>query len=299
MAKYEYVPKQFKATSLDIIDKANDIIEEYMDEGLKLTLRQLYYQFVARGLIANRQTEYKRLGSIVSDARLAGLIDWKAIEDRTRYRRSLTHWDDPAEIVESSVWGFHMDHWAGQQYRPEVWIEKEALAGVVQSICEELDVPYFPCKGYVSQSEMRSAAVRMKNLHRETGQVPVVIHLGDHDPSGIDMTRDIIDRMEIFRVIMGRWECNRIALNIDQVREYNPPPNPAKMEDSRYKAYIASYGHDSWELDALEPRVMRDLIRETVEELRDDDIYLEVINQEKDYKKQLQEFVDDWRETNQ
>ena len=299
MAKYEYVPKQFKATSLDIIDKANDIIEEYMDEGLKLTLRQLYYQFVARGLIENRQTEYKRLGSIVSDARLAGLIDWKAIEDRTRYRRSLTHWDDPAEIVESSVWGFHMDHWQGQQYRPEVWIEKEALAGVIQSICEELDVPYFPCKGYVSQSEMRSAAVRMKNLNRETGQIPVVIHLGDHDPSGIDMTRDIIDRMEIFRVMMGRWECNRIALNIDQVREYNPPPNPAKMEDSRYKAYITAYGHDSWELDALEPRVMRDLIRETVEELRDDEIYKAVIDQEKDYKKQLQEFVDDWRETNQ
>jgi len=296
--KLEYVNKNFKAATMEIIDQANEIIDEYLDDGMKLTLRQLYYQFVARGLIPNKQTEYKRLGGIISDARLAGLLDWKAIEDRTRYRRSLTHWDDPAEIVESSVWGFQMDHWEGQKYRPEVWIEKEALAGVIEGICQELDVPYFPCKGYVSQSEMWVAAMRLKRTNLQDEQIPVIIHLGDHDPSGIDMTRDIIDRMEVFQVNMGRWECNRIALNIDQIQEYNPPPNPAKTTDSRYQGYITEFGEDSWELDALEPRVMRDLIRKTVEPLRNNDVYQDVINQEKIYKDQLQEFVDDWRAAN-
>ncbi len=296
--KHNYVPKMFKISTRETIDKANEIIEEYMDDDMKLTLRQLYYQFVSRDLIANKQTEYKRLGGIISDARLAGLIDWKAIEDRTRYRRSLSHWSDPAEIVEASAYGFRMDHWMDQPYRPEVWIEKEALTGVIQRICEELDVPYFACKGYVSQSEIWAASMRLRHTYESGDQIPVVIHLGDHDPSGIDMTRDIIDRMEIFKVRMGKWECNRIALNLDQVERYNPPPNPAKMTDSRYQSYIAEYGESSWELDALEPRVMRDLIRNTVEPLRDDEIYRQVLDQEKTYKDQLQDFVNDWRDQN-
>jgi len=169
---------------------------------------------------------------------------------------------------------------------------------VIEGICQELDVPYFPCKGYVSQSEMWVAAMRLKRTNLQDEQIPVIIHLGDHDPSGIDMTRDIIDRMEVFQVNMGRWECNRIALNIDQIQEYNPPPNPAKTTDSRYQGYITEFGEDSWELDALEPRVMRDLIRKTVEPLRNNDVYQDVINQEKIYKDQLQEFVDDWRAAN-
>ncbi|MEE9356453.1 MAG: hypothetical protein V3U75_12760 [Methylococcaceae bacterium] len=290
MSKRKYIDKNFSNTTIKLIYQANDIIEEYALEGLNLTLRQLYYQFVSRDLLPNKQSEYKRLGNIISNARLAGLIDWHAIEDRTRSRKSNSHWESPGEIVETAARSFMLDRWKGQDYRPEVWIEKQALEGVISSICRELDVPYFACKGYNSQSNMWQASQRML-VHFNNDQVPVIIHLGDHDPSGIDMTRDIEDRQKLFT---GGIEIKRIALNYDQVEEYDPPPNPAKMTDTRANDYVAEYGMSSWELDALEPRVIRNLIKETVENLIDKDILADVIAQEKEYIAVLENVVANW-----
>ena len=290
MTKTAYIAKNFAPSSLDLIEQANDIIEEYQADGLKLTLRQLYYQFVSRDLIRNKQTEYKRLGGIISDARLAGLIDWEAIEDRTRNLNGNSHWSNPGEIIRAAARSFQLDHWEGQPHHVEVWIEKEALVGVIASICKDLDVNYFACKGYVSQSEMWSAAQRMRAYER-SGQKPVIIHLGDHDPSGIDMTRDIGDRQGTF---WAGVEVNRIALNMDQVLAYNPPPNPAKLTDSRCKGYLDRYGDESWELDALEPRELRQLIREAVEYYRDDALYRAVLDQERKYKGILQHVEENW-----
>lgn len=260
-----YKEIEFRPDTRALINKCNEIIAEYEGQGFTLTLRQLYYQLVARDLIPNRQREYKRLGGIVNDARLAGLIDWSAIEDRTRALRSLSHWSDPSELLDTCAQQFHLDMWAAQDYRPEVWIEKDALVGVIEGVCEELDVPFFSCRGYTSQSEMWGAAMRIKSRARG-GQTPILFHFGDHDPSGKDMTRDITDRLQLF---MGGVEVKRLALNMDQVEEYGPPPNPAKTTDSRYRAYIAEFGRESWELDALEPSVIADLIREAVSALID------------------------------
>ena len=79
-----YTPKRFSAGSLAMIEKANEIIADYAAQGFTLTLRQLYYQFVSKDLLPNKQAEYKRLGSVINDARMAGMLDWEAIEDRTR-----------------------------------------------------------------------------------------------------------------------------------------------------------------------------------------------------------------------
>ncbi len=280
MPKVAYIEKNFSNSSLLIINQANEIIEEYEADGLRLTLRQLYYQFVSRDLLENKKKAYKRLGNIISDARLAGLIDWDAIEDRTRNLSGNTHWAHPGQIVRAAARSFQLDHWEGQKCRPEVWIEKEALVGVIDSICKELDVDYFACKGYVSQSEMWSAAQRLRG-YGLNDQTPIIIHLGDHDPSGIDMTRDIEDRQVLFRAF--GCDIKRIALNMDQVKQYNPPPNPAKFTDSRCNGYIVKYGYESWELDALEPRVLRDLIRDAVSVYRDDETYNEIIEREKEY----------------
>ena len=287
-----YIEKKFQKKTLAIIDQANEIIDEYLEEGLRLTLRQLYYQFVARGLIANKQAEYGKLGAIVSDARLAGLIDWDAIVDRTRRRISNSHWSDPGSVIRSARYSFQLDHWKGQPHRVEVWIEKEALVGVISGICRRLDVPYFACKGYVSQSKMWEAAKRFRSYLIHDNQEPVIIHLGDHDPSGIDMTRDINDRNITF---MADVEVNRIALNMNQVEEYNPPPNPAKLSDTRASSYISHYGNESWELDALDPKTLRDLIEETVLQYRDDDVYQAVKQKEKDYIKILKHVEENWR----
>ena len=272
--KERFIDKNFRAATLAIIITANKIIEEYRDQGFILTLRQLYYQFVARDLIPNTERSYKRLGSIVNDGRLAGLIDWLAIEDRTRNVRGNTHWNSPAEIIEAARRGYAIDMWENQEVRVEVWIEKNALIGIIEGVCDELDVPYFACIGYVSQSEQWRAYKR-----HEANQRTIVLHLGDHDPSGIDMTRDNQERLDTFHGGSPWTEVKRIALNMDQVDEYGPPPNPAKVTDSRFDSYLRDYGSESWELDALEPSVMVDLIRSTIDEYRDPDLWEDKITE--------------------
>lgn len=250
---------KFRPQSLELIEWVNYVVDEYQEKGYDLTLRQVYYQLVARDVIPNNERSYKNLGNLISDGRMAGLIDWNAIIDRTRNLRQNSHWDSPAEIITAVSEQFAYDKWEGQEYYVEVWVEKDALIGVVGQICERLDIPYFSCRGYVSQSEMWSAAQR---LGRFGGSKDIaVIHLGDHDPSGKDMSRDIIDRLNIFGVYP---QFTRIALNIDQIEQYNPPPNPTKLTDSRCNAYIRDFGHECWELDALKPEVIEELIRKAV-----------------------------------
>lgn len=285
-----YTERNFSAGSLATIEKANEIIADYEAQGYDLTLRQLYYQFVSRDLIANKQSEYKRLGGIINDARLAGLIDWNSITDRTRELRNLAHWESPSSIVNAVAEQYRIDKWATQPCRVEVWIEKDALVGVFERVCQELDVPLMSCRGYTSQSEMWVAAQR---LQRHTGgeQEVVVLHFGDHDPSGIDMTRDIRERLELFGTNL---DVRRLALNMPQVEQYDPPPNPAKETDSRFAGYIKSYGDESWELDALEPDVLASLVRREVESLREVKPWKAATKQENEQKAVLQAISDRW-----
>jgi hypothetical protein len=262
MPKIKYVDCNFQEKSLALIATANRIIAELRDQGFDLTLRQLYYQLVTRDIISNTQASYKNLGSLINDARLAGLIDWLAIVDRTRELRSLPHWDTPEEMVSDCADQFNVDRWADQDFRPEVWIEKDALVGVFERVFRELDVPLLSCRGYTSQSEMWGAAQRLRK-HKLEHQIPIIFHFGDHDPSGKDMSRDILERLTLFT--RGKIQFERIALNMDQVEQYHPPPNPAKITDSRADAYIGEFGEESWELDALAPAVLEALVRTAIE----------------------------------
>ena len=290
MPKIAYINKKFRDATLGIIVMADQIIREYQDQGYNLTLRQLYYQFVARDLIDNEQKEYKRLGDIISDARLAGHLDWSAIEDRTRKLHSLSHWDGPSDIIDASANSFRTDRWASQGYRPEVWIEKEALAGVFQRVCDRWDVPLLSCKGYTSQSAMWRGARRLR-AHFDGGQTPVILHFGDHDPSGIDMTRDIQDRMDMFD---ANLHVIRLALNMDQVEKFKPPPNPAKVSDSRFDAYMVQYGNESWELDALDPTVLAELVTTTIKDYIHEGDWDESEKQEEEDREALIAIADNW-----
>lgn len=261
-----YKPKRFIPAHRDMINKANAIIEEYAAQGFELTLRQLYYQFVSRDLLPNTLQSYKALGSILNDARLAGLVDWEAIVDRTRFVRSQAHWDDPAQIVRACANQFRVDMWQEQPNHVEVWIEKDALVGVIEGVCNDYDVPFFSCRGYTSQSELWASARRLAAIKESKDGKCVVVHLGDHDPSGIDMTRDIRERLEMFGADV---EVRRVALNMPQVEHFNPPPNPAKTTDSRASSYIREHGTESWELDALEPAEIVAIITRQIEGLRD------------------------------
>ena len=295
MPKLCYEQKKFQAKSLKAIEQANLIIEGYAAQGFDLTLRQLYYQFVARDLIPNNLKEYKRLSTIINDARYAGLIDWLHITDRTRNLRGNSHWDGPEDIIDSAVASFAIDKWETQDYRPEVWIEKDALVGVIEGVCEKVDVSYFSCRGYTSASEMWIAARRLTH-YLKSGQVPLIIHLGDHDPSGIDMSRDIFDRLELFIQAEGYnpAEVKRIALNMDQIETYRPPPNFAKLTDTRAKGYIKRYGQNSWELDALEPTVLAALIEDTVTAYRDERLWEEALTLEEQHRTNLRDAARRW-----
>ena len=284
-----YIEKSFRASSLETITQAESIIEEYGRQGFVLTLRQLYYQMVARALVPNTQRAYKRLGKLMTDARMIGMISWRAIEDRTRALQGNSHWANPASIMESAVAGYRIDKWSTQPHRVEVWIEKDALVGVISGICSQLDIDYFSCRGYTSVSAMWKAGRRLRGYIRR-GQIPVILHFGDHDPSGIDMTRDILERLSLFA---EAWlQVSRIALNMDQVEVYDPPPNPAKLTDSRIEGYIALYGHDSWELDALEPQVIVDLIETHVLNLREEEAWMAAVTLEEEHRQALRDAAD-------
>lgn len=279
---------RFQKSARETIDWANAVIAEYKAKGFSLTLRQLYYQAVSRHHVPeNTLQQYKRLGDIISRARIAGLIDWESIIDMTRFVRDEHPQEDRnyMPFLKGSAESWTIDWWQDQIYRPMVLIEKDALAGVVDGICREYQVPYLPCRGYTSQSEQWRLGQRIR-LQKEMGLIPIMFHLGDHDPSGIDMTRDNEARLWMFG---GHVELRRLALNWDQVQKYNPPPNPAKMTDSRVDNYIKNFGDECWELDALDPQVIADLVEEAILSILDKEKF-ETRKAENDI--QRQEIVD-------
>jgi hypothetical protein len=287
-----YRPHRFNAAALKTLEQANHVIGEMGAQGYTLTLRQLYYQFVRRNWIANSEKEYKRLGRIMTDGREGGVVDWFAIEDRGRKAHGPYVEEDPASAVAGVETNLQFDRWADQDAYIEVWVEKQALEGVVARPCNRLYTRYMACKGYLSASEAWRAGLRFAEAI-SSGKSPVLIHLADHDPSGLDMTDDNAQRIRLFAEDHG-VEVRRIALNMDQVRQYNPPPNPAKTTDSRYAKYIGRFGRESWELDALEPSVLEKLISDEINSFIDPDPWNDVAEREADARRPLTALSRNW-----
>ncbi len=287
-----FIKKTFTDKSLTKIKLINAILDEYRADGYVLTLRQLYYQMVARGHIENTLQSYKRTVNLVGEARMAGLVDWAMITDRNRETVTPPHWDSPAEIVEAAARAFAIDKWASQPNYVEVMVEKDALAGVLAPVCRALDVRFTANKGYNSLSNMYEAGRRIAD-YLEDGKDVFVMYLGDHDPSGIDMTRDVRDRLSLFAEL--DIAVKRLALNYDQVETLHPPENPAKESDSRYRAYLLQFGESSWELDAIEPRMLAQIVTQAVEDLRDPDLWEQAVAHEQAMRTELDKFVKTYR----
>ena len=281
MPKIAYEERKFRAGSLALIRKMDDIVTDYQRKGYQLTLRQCYYQLVARDIIENTEKSYKRIADLLDNGRKAGLIDWQAIEDRTRQIRVWSGYESPAAFLQSVSRGFMLDLWREQPCYVEVWVEKDALVDVVRKACAGTRTPFFSCRGFSSQSAMWRAAERFK---AKQDKKCIILHLGDHDPSGLDMTRDIQERLIYFGAGV---QVQRIALNMEQVDTYNPPPNPAKETDSRYKGYQLKYGVKSWELDALRPEVIESMIDEHIKQNMDMTLFNETLQQEQEQEQEL------------
>lgn len=289
--KEQFINKKFNERSMQLITICDEIIERYQAMNLRLTLRMLYYQLVTTNAITNEERSYKNLSSLISDARLAGLLDWEAIEDRIRPPRTQNEWSGLRSLVDSALYGYRLPRWDRQPNYVELWVEKDALAGVLQPLARTHHVTMMVNRGYSSQSAMYDSGKRFQAAYAD-GKACTLLYLGDHDPSGEDMVRDIQDRLDRFGASLGAdVQVTKIALTMAQVRQYNPPPNPAKVTDPRASGYITKYGNQSWEVDALRPEVLAQLINDAIENLKDEEAWNQVIEEENEDKQKLREAV--------
>lgn len=297
MALETFIEKKFSGAHKQVIRQANQIIDEYAEQGYTLTLRQIHYQFVARDWYENTQQNYKRLGNILDAARKAGRVDWDAIEDRTRGLRRIPVWQGPESALERIRDSFKLDPWVEQPVlrRIEVWVEKDAAVGIVEPTCNALRIPYFSCRGYSSSSGLYEAGKRLQRF-RDAGYETLILYLGDHDPSGVQMTDVSRERVDMYAG--GGVQFERIALTMAQVEEYSPPANFVKEADSRTKWYIEQFEtEDCWELDALRPKVVDDLIRAHVDPLIDKAAWDKTLASEEEHRKVLAEIISNWNRT--
>lgn len=266
----------------------NRIVQEYQGQGLKLTLRQLYYQLVSRDIIPNKKSEYSKLSTLLKEGRMGGVVDWDAIEDRLRVPKKPSSWNSPAEILDSAIYSFALPRQEGQDVYLEVWVEKDALSGVLSRVTSKYHIPILVNRGYSSASAMYEAYNRFQDAD-VCGQAVKILYLGDYDPSGIDMIRDIRERtLEFFGPGSGvDFEVVPIALTRKQIEQYDPPPNPAKMLDPRAGSFLQEHGTTSWEVDALRPEVLNQILTEKILQYIDEERYTEIVGREEGYKNQL------------
>lgn len=236
----------------------NDVLEEYRAMGYRLTLRQLFYQLVARDRIPNTLRQYSWLSQTCVFGRMNGLIDWDAIEDRLRKPDLQYYVSSISDALKDTIDQYKLDRQEEQPFNLEIWTEKDAVSNILRRVAYTYHIRLMVNRGYSSCSAMYEAANRMKNVLASTK----ILYVGDHDPSGLDMLRDINERLHEFELL--DVDVVHVALRTQHVQEYNLPPNPAKVTDPRAKTYIEIFGEESWELDALPPNILEGLVDRAV-----------------------------------
>ena len=277
---------RFNKASGVLLEKILSIIDMYSERDIKMTLRQLYYQLVASALIPNTQRAYAKLSCLLVDARYAGIVPWDIIEDRVRIPSMNSEFTGIKDLIDSAKLTYRLERWEGQKYYVELWTEKDAISSVISPIVDEFHIAMAVNRGYSSATAMKGAADRFA-YEQTMGKQCVILYLGDHDPSGLDMVRDIHSRESEFNIDI---HVEHIALVMKQIKKLKPPPNPAKETDPRAKWYIKKYGHKSWEVDAIDPDGLGKIIRSGINKYLDVKLMNEII---KDEGEDLKGF-DDW-----
>jgi hypothetical protein len=265
----------------------NAVIQQYQ---MNLTLRQIYYRLVAGGLIPNRRTSYNGLSAQLVTAREKGDVDESRIVDRSRTIND-NSFDSPEQFLSTCEYTartqFMKRFWASQGKYVEIWVEKDALSQVLSEAIRAFNTVVCPSRGYSSFSYLKEAANRFDRQTRDLDAAQVVIlHFTDHDPSGIDMSRDLQSRFRSYS--SADVKVRRIALTDEQVEEFNLIPNPTKLSDSRSPAYEARFGNECWELDAIPPDDLVRIVQDAIEEERTDpEAWDEVVAQEAEIKNDI------------
>jgi len=295
MGRIKFRDAKLSKANIYRLEQINGIIQEYQAGGYTMTLRQLYYQLVSRDVIPNSDKEYSKLSNVLKEGRMAGIVDWGAIEDRLRVPYTPASFDSPQDIVNAAINQYKTDKQEGQPIYTEVWVEKDALSGVLKRVTSKYHVPIMVNRGYSSVTAMYDAFMRFVNEGAYKNRGVNILYLGDFDPSGLDMIRDISTRLREFQegyndgdlVANMHVYVESIALTKEQIDLYNPPPNPAKITDPRAAGFIKRHGHTSWEVDALKPEVLNDLLTEAIEDKMNMGVYEQMIEKEEEDKKKL------------
>ena len=282
--KEQFRTIKFQKKNLNLLENIKKILEEYEMQEIKVTLRQLYYQLVARDIIPNTIKDYAKLSGLLTSARYGGFVDWRAIEDRTRTPNLPNTFEDTQHLIDVACRSYQLDRWEGQEYYVELWTEKDAISSVIAPITEKYQVAMCVNRGYSSASAMYDS---FRRLEESKQPKRIILYLGDYDASGLDMIRDIKERLKEFGV--EDLEVIPIALTKEQIEKYSPPPNPAKITDPRAKWYIQKYGNQSWEVDALRPEVLQKLIEKSILNYLDLERYEQVKEKEEEDIKELKE----------
>ncbi len=294
--KFKYREVSLSKANKERLAQINAIIEEYQEDGYVLTLRQLYYQLVSRDIIPNKQTEYSKLSTLLKEGRMGGIVDWDAIEDRLRKPQKPAAFDSPQDILEAAIGQYALPRQNGQNTYVEVWVEKDALSGVLSRVTERYHVPILVCRGYSSASAMFDSYQRFRRAYKKEQNIKL-LYLGDFDPSGEDMVRDINDRIMEFAngdnidMAYFDFDIEKIALTRQQIRQYNPPPNPAKRSDPRANTFIKQHGDTSWEVDALRPEVLNQILEDAIKANIDESAYMEIVGRERADKNKLRSLL--------
>lgn len=285
----------------DLINKITEITEQYKEMDIKLSGRQLYYQLVAMDFIPNAIEIYKRVSKFATDGRYGGVFDWDAIEDRGRISSKHSEWDNISDLISSALHSYRLPRWDNQHYYVEMLCEKQALESVLKPIADKWHIRFGYNKGYTSASSMYEMSKRVIN-EIWSGKEVVILYFGDHDPSGLDMIRDIRERMLEFLtecedpqpldkiVAHDMFSVEPLALTKEQIETFSPPPNPAKFSDPRSKEYVADHGKVSWELDAIDPYTLQEIAENGILKYLDEEMYDEVVTKEKEDSKTLIDF---------
>jgi hypothetical protein len=233
-----------------------DALAEIVDEIRPCTVRQVFYQAVVRGLIEKTEDGYSKVQRALVDLRRSGCIDYRDIADNTRWMRKPTTYNGIEDALFQTARLYRRNVWRDLPDYAEVWIEKDALAGVIYEITDLYDVPLMVSRGFASLSFLYEAASSIS----ATGKPAYIYHLGDYDPSGVAAARKI---EQTLRELAPDSDIHfeRLAVMPEQIVDLDLPTRPTKTTDSRSRGF----GDISVELDAIAPETLRQIVESAIE----------------------------------
>jgi len=272
-------------SSLVLIEQVQEIINSY---DFALTLRQIYYQLVAKQIIPNEQRYYKKLSRICVMGRNEGILSEEGFADRLREVDKLSSWADLNQFMETVKRSYHKDKWQNQDSYLEIWTEKDALRSVLTEITYQYDVSLMVARGQLSRTAIYEAFNRYKI---QSDKECYLYYCGDFDPSGLSIYESIKERLSDFGVFIN---YERIALTQKQIEKYQLPSDPGKKTDPNYNKFVSLYGSDMVvELDSLPPDVLRNIIKDCILKNIDAGLLAQVQKEEKKEQDKLNEFIDE------